>query len=65
MSQVIQLHERAQTAAVAGLNRITGLDFDQYPESLLDQVTNEDASDEDMVEEIGDADYPLPGEQRA
>ncbi len=59
MSQVIQLHKFAPDAAIDGLNRITGLDFDQYPESLLDQT------DTDEIEEIGDADYPLPGEQQA
>jgi len=56
MSQIIQFHKIAPNAAVDGLNRITGLDFDQYPESLLDQV-------EEDVEEIGDDDYPMPGEQ--
>ena len=57
MRQIIQFHKIAPDAAVDGLNRATGLEFDQYPESLLDQV-------EEDVEEIGDDDYPMPGEQR-
>lgn len=36
MGQVIPLHRAAPESAVERLNRLTGLDFSEYPESLLD-----------------------------
>ena len=44
MGQVIPLHRAAPESAVERLNRLTGLDFSEYPESLLD-VINQDADE--------------------
>lgn len=35
MGQVIPLHRAAPESAVERLNRLTGLDFSEYPQSLL------------------------------
>lgn len=50
MGQVIKVGEVAPEAALERLNRITGLEFEKWPESLAEDV-----------EEIADADYPMPG----
>lgn len=36
-STVVFLHHRAPDAALEGLNRLTGLRFTQWPESLVNQ----------------------------
>ncbi|MCE7524054.1 hypothetical protein [Alloalcanivorax xenomutans] len=37
MSKVIRLEERGPETALENLNRVTGLDFHCWPESLLEQ----------------------------
>lgn len=49
--RVIHLHQRAPQEALTRLNRITGLRFARWPESLLDQVASEHrAQDEEPVQ---------------
>nr|WP_259651496.1 hypothetical protein [Pseudomonas sp. NCCP-436] len=48
--RVIYLHQRAPQEALTRLNRITGLSFARWPESLLDQVSSEQrVRDEELV----------------
>lgn len=39
MGRVIELKRRAPKAALESLNRMTGLDFHSWPESLLEKTT--------------------------
>ena len=52
MGKVIKVKDAAPQAALERLNRLTGLEFDQWPESLLDEI-----------EEVGDGDYTLPDQE--
>lgn len=52
MGQIIKIKDAVPESALERLNRLTGLEFDQWPESILDDL-----------EEFEDGDYPLP-EQR-
>ena len=38
-STILYLHQRAPDAALDALNRLTGLRFTQWPESLVDRST--------------------------
>ncbi|MBQ0752646.1 MAG: hypothetical protein KBT87_08940 [Gammaproteobacteria bacterium] len=58
MGQIIQLAEVAPKTALERINRLTGLDFDRCPESLLCAMEKDDEPEE--IEEIDDADYALP-----
>ncbi|MDH4567697.1 hypothetical protein E8E95_13505 [Pseudomonas sp. BN414] len=40
--KLVRLHERAPQRALEGLNRVTGLEFRHWPESLAPVVVQED-----------------------
>ncbi|OBY90938.1 hypothetical protein A6723_022220 [Pseudomonas sp. AU11447] len=59
-NNVVHLHQRDLTSALERLNRITGLQFSSWPESLLPSVTHDSAetvaaepSDETLVRQLG------------
>lgn len=59
-NNVVHLHQRDLTSALERLNRITGLQFSSWPESLLPSVPQEAAesvaaepSDETPVRQLG------------
>lgn len=58
MGQIIHLAEVAPQTALERINRLTGLEFSRWPESLLCSVDTSDEPEE--IEEIDDADYALP-----
>lgn len=58
MGQVISMAQAAPNAALEQINRLTGLEFDCWPESLLCKAGDTDEPED--VEEIDDADYGLP-----
>ena len=37
MSKILTLHKRRPETALKNLNRLTGLDFQSWPESLIDK----------------------------
>ncbi|KJK00778.1 hypothetical protein UB43_10160 [Pseudomonas sp. 21] len=60
-NNVVHLHQRDLTSALERLNRITGLQFSSWPESLLPSVAQEaaepaavESSDDDtLVRQLG------------
>ncbi|MFJ3049031.1 MULTISPECIES: hypothetical protein [Pseudomonas nitroreducens/multiresinivorans group] len=59
-NNVVHLHQRDLTSALERLNRITGLQFSSWPESLLPSVSQDSAesvaaepSDETLVRQLG------------
>lgn len=44
MGKVIQIHRRRPDEALEQLNRLTGLDFRSWPESLVDRSPTEEDS---------------------
>ncbi len=40
--KLVRLHERAPRRALEGLNRVTGLEFRHWPESLAPVIVQED-----------------------
>ncbi|WP_322978367.1 hypothetical protein [Pseudomonas sp. C11] len=48
--RVIHLHQRDPQEALERLNRVTGLRFRQWPESLLAYVESQEGSGETVVE---------------
>ncbi|MCW8157091.1 hypothetical protein D7243_12915 [Stutzerimonas stutzeri] len=42
-STILYLHQRAPDAALEALNRLTGLQFTHWPESLVDRLAKQDA----------------------
>ncbi|PJI50130.1 MAG: hypothetical protein CTR55_08260 [Pseudomonas sp.] len=59
-NNVVHLHQRDLTSALERLNRITGLHFSSWPESLLPTVSQEttapvatDSTDETQVRQLG------------
>lgn len=59
-NNVVHLHQRDLTSALERLNRITGLQFSRWPESLLSSVPHDNAesvaaesSDETPVRQLG------------
>jgi hypothetical protein len=59
-NNVVHLHQRDLTSALERLNRITGLQFSSWPESLLPSVSQDAAkpvasedSDENLVRQLG------------
>jgi len=44
MGKIIPLHAKAPERALENLNRVTGLMFEEWPESLLDASHQEDTS---------------------
>ncbi|MCE4071403.1 MULTISPECIES: hypothetical protein [Pseudomonas] len=59
-NNVVHLHQRDLTSALERLNRITGLQFSSWPESLLPSVPHDSAeavaaepSDETLVRQLG------------
>ncbi len=62
-SSVVALHARSRADALERLNRITGLQFDALPESLIDEVGGLTLAQEDGEELIYRALY-LWGEQQ-
>ncbi|HEX5676936.1 MAG TPA: hypothetical protein VFX91_03090 [Alcanivorax sp.] len=59
MSKVIRIETRHPETALENLNRLTGLDFQDWPESLLG--SGGDAA----TAENGHTDYPKPRGERA
>jgi len=57
MGKVITLAQAAPENALEGLNRITGLTFEQWPESLL-------TPDSDSAMPIGDSSAPTAADTR-
>lgn len=43
-STILYLHQRAPDAALEALNRLTGLRFTHWPESLVDRPGKQDAT---------------------
>ncbi|MEQ3637847.1 hypothetical protein [Alcanivorax sp.] len=39
MSKILTLHKKRPNTALKNLNRLTGLDFQRWPESLMDSGT--------------------------
>jgi hypothetical protein len=58
MGQIIHIADVAPQTALERINRLTGLEFSQWPESLLCSIDTNDEPEE--IEEIDDADYALP-----
>lgn len=56
--KLIHLHERAPQRALEGLNRVTGLRFRQWPESLAPKQPEEATETEPATPETGRA---MPG----
>ncbi|WP_301595989.1 hypothetical protein [Pseudomonas nitroreducens] len=59
-NNVVHLHQRDLTSALERLNRITGLQFSSWPESLLPSVVQDCAqsvaaepSEETLVRQLG------------
>ncbi|MFR0688662.1 hypothetical protein ACLUTX_04675 [Enterobacterales bacterium AE_CKDN230030158-1A_HGKHYDSX7] len=59
-NNVVHLHQRDLTSALERLNRITGLHFSSWPESLLPSVPQDkaevvvaQAADETLVRQLG------------
>lgn len=59
-NNVVHLHQRDLTSALERLNRITGLQFSSWPESLLPSVSKDasepvasEDSDETLVRQLG------------
>ncbi|WP_448682443.1 hypothetical protein [Pseudomonas nicosulfuronedens] len=59
-NNVVHLHQRDLTSALERLNRITGLQFSSWPESLLPSVAQETAepaaaepADKSLVRQLG------------
>ena len=55
LNKVVHLHQRDPLSALERLNRITGLQFSSWPESLLPNVAQESAvqpeSEESLIAE--------------
>lgn len=57
--KLIHLHERAPQRALEGLNRVTGLKFRHWPESLAPVVVQEEQNGTDLLSQENNR--ALPG----
>lgn len=60
-STILYLHQRAPDAALDALNRLTGLRFTQWPESLVDRSEGRSGHEAEALQNVPDTSKQVSG----